>query len=297
MDQEEQSRFLTKFYQAKRVEKTFFTGVRRKGKKRTVSEEVPEEETALWSRRSKVSLFLFLVLIPATIALGVIWYQQSSFLKADSVWERFGSRSYYFVSFLIMLYAMFPFFMIFEKRKAKAREIVILASLSALACVGRAAFFMVPFFKPLTAIVIISAISLGAESGFLIGVMSMFVSNFFFGQGPWTPWQMFAMGLIGFLFGMIYHRGKRPYRTFWIGIMGGIFTIVIYGTIMNVSTVFLGMYEVNWQSIVSALVLGFPVDLIHGVSTCIFLWIAHRPLYEKLHRIKMKYGLCTDESI
>ena len=86
--------------------------------------------------------------------------------------------------------------MIFEDRKPQAREVLLIAVMAAIAVVGRMAFFMLPQFKPVTAIVIITGISLGAEAGFLTGAVAGFVSNFFFGQGPWTPWQMFAFGII-----------------------------------------------------------------------------------------------------
>ena len=66
---------------------------------------------------------------------------------------------------------------------------------------------MVPFFKPLTGIVMITGMALGPEAGFLTGAISGFVSNFIFGQGPWTPWQMFAFGVAGFLTGVLAKRG------------------------------------------------------------------------------------------
>lgn len=97
-----------------------------------------------------------------------------------------------------MLYALLPFFMAFEGRKPEVRELVVLATMIALATAGRAAFFMTPSFKPIIAIVIISAIAFGAEAGFLVGSMTMLVSNFLFGQGPWTPWRCLPWDLSDF---------------------------------------------------------------------------------------------------
>ena len=102
---------------------------------------------------------------------------------------------------------MIPFFMVFESRKPKARELIIISVLCAIAVSGRTAFFMTPQFKPVVAIVIISGVCFGGEAGFLVGAMTGFVSNFFFGQGPWTPWQMFCFGIIGFLAGILYKKG------------------------------------------------------------------------------------------
>ena len=108
-----------------------------------------------------------------------------------------GDRKYYLVSLLLLACAILPFFQLFERRKPQARELVTLAVLCAIAVAGRAAFYMLPQFKPVAAIVIIAGVCLGAQSGFLVGAVSAFVSNFFFGQGPNTPWQMFAFGIIG----------------------------------------------------------------------------------------------------
>lgn len=164
------------------------------------------------SKRTKVSLFLLLVLIPATIALGVYLFRGTTYAPQNILQEIFGSRVYYFISLVIMVYALVPFFMVFEGRKPQAREMIVLASMAALACAGRAAFFMLPSFKPIVAIVIISGIAFGGEAGFLVGAVTMLVSNFLFGQGPWTPWQMFAMGFIGFLTGVLHQKGFLPAR-------------------------------------------------------------------------------------
>lgn len=64
-----------------------------------------------------------------------------------------------------------------------------------------------PNFKPCSAIIIITAVAFGPEAGFLTGALTAFVSNFIFGQGPWTPWQMFTWGLVGFLAGILQNAG------------------------------------------------------------------------------------------
>ena len=124
------------------------------------------------SKRTRISTFIILVIIPITIFYGV-W--------------KLNDRKYYFISLLIIFYTMVPFFMVFEKREPKARELIILAVMTAIAVAGRTAFYMVPQFKPVIAIIIITGVCFGAESGFMVGAMSGFVSNFFVGQGPWTP--------------------------------------------------------------------------------------------------------------
>jgi energy-coupling factor transporter ATP-binding protein EcfA2 len=125
------------------------------------------------------ALFALTLAIPLTIAFGLTFLED---------------RAYYFISLLVLLEAAGPFLLLFEKRRLRARELVVIAVLCALAVGGRAAFFMVPEVKPMTALVILAGAALGGETGFVVGATAAFASNLFFGQGPWTPWQMLAWG-------------------------------------------------------------------------------------------------------
>ncbi|MCL1891564.1 MAG: ECF transporter S component [Coriobacteriia bacterium] len=203
----------------------------------------------------------------------------------------FGDRKFYYLSLLIILEALLPFILAFEGRKPLARELVILAVLIALAVVGRAAFFMVPQFKPVVALVIISGVAFGAESGFLVGVLTAFVSNMFFGQGPWTPWQMFALGIIGFLAGILFRKGALPRARTVLCIFGALVTLVIYGGFMVPASVLMFMPEPNLPLFILAYVQALPFDVIHALATVVFLALLARPLLEKLDRVKQKYGL------
>ena len=243
------------------------------------------------SKRTKVSLFILLVMIPFTIAISVIAFRTTAYDPTSIVSRLFGSRVYYIVSLILMVYAIVPFFMVFEGRKPQAREMIVLATMAALACAGRAAFFMIPSFKPIVAIVIISGIAFGGEAGFLVGAVTMLVSNFLFGQGPWTPWQMFAMGFIGFLSGVLHQKGLLPAKRLTLCIYGFLVTFFIYGGIMNPAALFMSVYKFTWSGLLAIYISGVPVDLVHSLSTFIFLWLGARPLLEKLQRIKKKYGL------
>lgn len=142
-------------------------------------------------KRLALTAMLIFLVIPALIALTVF----------------LGSKRLYMpLSLLILVMIMAPFFMIFERRKPRAREVVLIAMMSALT-VASHTFFHIAFPVQIgTAMVIISGISLGPEAGFLIGAMSRFVCNFYMGQGAWTPWQMFCWGLLGFLAGLAFNR-------------------------------------------------------------------------------------------
>ena len=256
-----------------------------------------EMDTEIWKKqekrrlsvRTRVSLFILLVAIPLTIAVG---FYVMDVAAVGTVFEKiFGPRKYYFISLVIIIYSLLPFFMVFEGRKPQVRELVVLATMVALATAGRAAFFMIPSFKPIIAIVIISAIAFGGEAGFLVGAMTMVVSNFLFGQGPWTPWQMFAMGFIGFLSGILYRIGLLPTKRLSLCIYGFLVTVFIYGGIMNPAALFMSVYDFTWEGLLAIYISGIPVDLVHASSTFIFLWIGAKPLLEKLQRIKIKYDL------
>ena len=84
-----------------------------------------------------------------------------------------------------------------------------MAALVAIGVAGRAALFMLPECKPVLALTVIAGTALGGETGFLVGALTMLGSNMLFSQGPWTPWQMFAMGLVELLVGLLFYE-KRP---------------------------------------------------------------------------------------
>ena len=237
--------------------------------------QIPVSDRKL-TKRTLVAAFMILLLIPLTIFAGVFFL---------------GDRKYYFISLLIIFETMLPFLMVFESRKPKARELVVISVLCAIAVAGRSAFFMLPQFKPVVALVIISGVCFGGETGFLVGAVTGFVSNFFFGQGPWTPWQMFALGIIGFVAGILFKKGFLRKTKSSLCIFGFLATLVIYGGIMNPSSVIMAQNKINWKMIASSYAAGLYLDLIHAFSSAFFLWFISEPMIDKLERIKVKYGL------
>ena len=227
-------------------------------------------------KRAKLAAALILLAIPLTIFVGYFY---------------FGDRKYYLISLFILLETMLPFFLVFEGRKPQARELILLAVLCGLGVAGRAAFSMLPNFKPVTALVILSAVALGAESGFLIGSMTMLLSNIFMQQGPWTPYQMFAMGIIGFWAGFLFQKGLLRRDRLSLSIFGFAAAFLIYGGIMNSAAMLLYQPAPSWKLLLAYYLQGVPVDLVHAVSTFLFLWLLSEPMLEKLDRVKTKYGL------
>jgi len=234
------------------------------------------ENTGKLNKRTITSAVIILIFIPSTILFGVFFLDD---------------RKYFIVSLMIICYAMIPFFLVFERRKPQAREMIIIAVLIAIAVAGRAAFFMVPQFKPVIAIVIITAVCFGAEAGFLTGAMAGFVSNFFFGQGPWTPWQMFCFGIIGFLAGVLSQKGFLKRSRKQLCFFGGLTTFLIYGGIVDLWTIFMVTPEPEMETAIIVYGTALWFNIIHSSATVIFLYILANPMIEKLERIKVKYGL------
>lgn len=237
--------------------------------------QTPKEGRRL-SKRTLLGLLTVLVAVPLTIYVGKYFL---------------GDRKYYFISLLIILETLVPFFALFEKRKPQARELIIVSVICAITVAGRAAFYMIPQFKPVAAVVIITGVAFGGETGFLVGAITAFASNMFFGQGPWTPWQMFAFGIIGFIAGVLFKKGFLRKKKTSLCIFGGLASFFIYGVIMNSATVIMYQENPTLAMFVSSAVMGIPFDLIHSAATVFFLWFAAEPFLEKLDRIKTKYGI------
>lgn len=201
----------------------------------------------------------------------------------------FKDRQFAFISLAVAVLACIPFFMAFEhKKNVDTKKIVILAVMIALSVLGRFIFAFVPFFKPVTAIIVIVAVYFGSEMGFLCGAMSALISNFYFGQGPWTPFQMFAWGMIGLIAGLLGSRITE--KKSWL-IAYGIFAGILYSLAMDVWAVLWIDGTFNLSRYIAALVTALPVTAVYAASNVIFLLIAEKPLGKKLDRVKMKYGL------
>ena len=234
-------------------------------------------------KRTWIGLIMFLAFVPLVLFILV---------------HKFHGKHDVVISLLILAYATIPFFMVFEGRHPQAREIMVIAVMAALGVAGRSAFFMIGSFKPIAAIVIITGVSLGGEAGFLCACLIMMISNMFFGQGPWTPWQMFSYGMIGYLAGILFQKGILKARKVDLCIYGFLSVFLIFGGIMNPASILMAYGYITKKSLIAFYISGAPVDLVQATSTVIFLWILSRPLLEKLERVKKKNtGCCSGPKI
>lgn len=230
-------------------------------------------------RKKTVScVVLSMVLIGATLYLGT----------------RLTGRWYYLTSTLVLLETMLPFFVAFENRKPQARELVTLAVLSALAVASRV-LMPIPNFKMMTGILMITGIALGPEAGFIAGSMTAFTSNFFLSHGPWTPWQMMAYGVSGFLAGALFHR-RFPERRPWVlGIFGFLSVMLVVGPLLDCCTVFTVTSHITKKYVLSVFAAGLLYNFKHAVSTGLTMALLSGPMLRKLDRLKRKYGMLESE--
>lgn len=219
--------------------------------------------------RKFLKILIPFVLIPILVFIGAIVFEE---------------KRYLLVSFGVVVLSLILFITGFEKKIIGSRRMVIVSVMTTFCIIGR----FIPFFKPITAITVITAIYLGGESGFLVGALAAVLSNFYFGQGPWTPFQMLAWGLIG-LFAGYLSRWIKKSRGLLIayGVMSG----VVYSMIMDVWSVVWYNGSLDLEFYKASMITAIPHMLLYAFSNFIFLWFLSKPIGEKLERVRVKYGV------
>ena len=300
-------------------------------------------------KRTTMSAVMIFIMIPLTLWLSVKYLD---------------TTKYMITSLLVILYTMLPFFMIYEKRRPKAREIVLLAVMTAITAFAHIVLHLAAV--PIgTALVIVAGISMGPEAGFLVGALSRFVCNFYQGQGPYTPWQMFCWGLLGFLAGLAFNkvtaerltlgkekpkisqdgtftalaapvlcvaasivlayvsyllvpgedntffgwrvyafgagglilgtilqRKRLPVNSVTITVFTFVTTVILYGGIMNMSTMFYTVgFDMSFHSLRMLYISGLPYDFTHAALASVCMFFLGNPMIKKIERIKVKYGI------
>ena len=138
----------------------------------------------------------------------------------------------------------------------------------------------IPGLKAIFGVIMIAGIAFGPESGFLVGAVSALASNFFYSQGPYTPWQMMAYGAGGMLAGFLFYGKRLPRKPLVMGVFG--FLGVLF---------FVGPITINFKNVMAIYLAGFPVNFSQAVGTFLVLSLLGKPMLEKLERIKIKYGM------
>ena len=222
--------------------------------------------------KSAIKISVYFLLIPALIIVGT---------------ALFNNKQYVLVAAGIAALSFIPVFLSFEKGRHNERELLVIACMTVLSVLSREIFMLVPHFKPVTAMIIITAIAFGKEAGFLTGALTALLSNIFFGQGPWTPFQMCAWGLTGLISGLIFGNGKTNlFKLILTGIVSGIG----FSFFMDIYTA-LSLGSFSFSVYLAALLSAAPVTAIYCFSNVVFLLLLSKPLLKILTRIKTKYGV------
>ena len=194
---------------------------------------------------------------------------------------------------VVLVLAMF--FAGYEASRPGLRQIMPTLVLAALAAAGRILFGPIPDFKPVSAIAIIAGATLGRRNGFMVGALAALTSNFFFGQGMWTPWQMYGWGLVGYVGGALAHarafdRADGGVRTPAL-LVSGFVSAMFSRDMVNTYDIIGFVQPLTWAGAIARLASAVPFDVMHGLSTCVFLAALYRPWCRRIRRVVRKYDL------
>jgi energy-coupling factor transport system substrate-specific component len=197
-------------------------------------------------------------------------------------------------SLLLVLLGLGLFFLRYERSKVSSKEMAIIASLAALAIAGRVIFAPFPNFKPTSYIVILSGYVFGPRAGFMVGATAALVSNVFFGQGPWTPWQMLAWGLMGAcsgVFGRVRGEKVQVVELAAFGLVWGF----LFGWMMNTWMWLTQFTEYTWQTFLLANTTSFWFDVSHAASNVVFAFLFTPSFLPILLRFRKKLTITSLE--
>lgn len=196
--------------------------------------------------------------------------------------------NYVLLTFAMAVLSIGVFFLTFERGKKKLPKIMMIVTLCAISSVGRIIFNFIPQVQPTTVIVILAGVSLGSQGGFLTGALSALVSNMVLGQGPWTPWQMLAWGIIGAIGGLI---GKTKLKdNLWLMCIFAFFSAFLFSVIVDIYTISSIGQAVNFKMALSTISAGLLFNISHAVGNVIFILMLYKPMCKKINRVQLKYG-------
>lgn len=222
--------------------------------------------------KKQLSLILVIFSILTVIAGVLLWQDQR----------------YNLIIILVLIASMLAFYFQYEYSSVKTREVVIVSIMIALAVVGRTLFILLPSVKPVSALIIILAVVFGSQDGFLAGSLSALLSDFVFGMGPWTPFQMIAWGLIGYLAGMF---SKQLYQNQWLLYLYGLISGILFSLIMDLWSVLTIEQTFNLTRYLVTFLSSLPVTIIYMISNIVFLILLKTTMFRILQRVKVKYGI------
>jgi len=230
--------------------------------------------------RRTLSVLLLLLTVAGGFAAYVLWPDE------DLNWA--------LTSLLLLLLGLGLFFLRYERAKVTSKELAVVASLAALAIVGRILFAPFPNFKPTTYLVILAGYVFGPRAGFMVGAMAALGSNMFFGQGPWTPWQMLAWGLAGATAGWFGKIRRSRVTSAELALFGLIWGF-LFGWLMNTWTWLSSYYELTLETFIVANVSSLWFDVSHALANVLFAFLLTKRFLPILQRFRNKLRITQVE--
>ncbi len=190
-------------------------------------------------------------------------------------------------AFGVLGVAILAGFVWYERHRPPARIAATIATLVAFAVVGRILFAPFPNMKPTTDIVMLGGYVLGGAPGFMVGALTGLVSNFYFGQGPWTPWQMTAWGVVGVAGALTARATGGRLGRFGLALMcvGG---AVVFALIVNLSEVIAFTGQPSTRGVLVVYARALPFDFAHALANFVFCMIAGPTLVRILRRLRRR---------
>lgn len=224
-------------------------------------------------RKKQLSVGILLIGMPMIVIVSAFFFPLKSYAAASVMMA--------FLSCVLLLLG-------FDKHTTHVRRVVLIAVMTGLSVLSRLVFAAVPGFKPVTAIVVLTAMYLGKEAGFMTGAFTALISNIFFGQGPYTPFQMLSLGFIGCLAGVFQKKLKK--KKVWLmiyGVLAGIF----YSMLMDIWTVLWMEGKFVGSVYLAAIGTAIPYTVMYAVSNVVFLMLLAEPFSRKMNRLVTKYRI------
>lgn len=226
--------------------------------------------------RKKFLIYFIFLIIPFIVIFASVMMKKSSYVLS---------------SIAVCVLSLCAFLISLENKTKDLKLLVITAAMVSLSVVSRIIFEFIPHFKPVAAMVVITGVYLGKEAGFLCGAFTALISNFYFGQGPWTPFQMLAWGIIG-LISALFSKNLKQKKIFLCA-FGALFG-VLYSLLMDVYSLLWTYSVFDINRYFAFVVTAFPTTVTYAVSNVIFLMILAKPIGKKIERITTKYGIEND---
>lgn len=234
------------------------------------------------SRRSRIML-------AGILLLGLLIYVAPLVFKGSIVDPNAGLVNWALVATVFVSMCVLGFFFEFERAATGAKEIALVSMLGTISALSRLPFAAFLNFQPCTFFIICSGYVFGPLAGFMVASLTALISNFFLGQGPWTPYQMFTWGLVGITAGWLGRVPLTPKaRIITLAVFGFIWGY-LYGVIINVWFWTYFVYPLTLMTYLFTLLNAVIWDSTHALANTLFMLIFGAKVINILQRFKKRF--------